>query len=50
MKVYVVALYFPYEGYSEPQAVFDSKEKAEKYVEDNKDDYFACKIFEQEVK
>lgn len=39
MKVYVVSKDWGYEGFSEPEAVFSSQEKAEEYVKDHKEIY-----------
>lgn len=36
MKVYVVVGYIDYEGYNKPSKVFDSKQKAEDYMENCK--------------
>ena len=49
MKVYVVIGYIDYEGYTEPSAVFDSREKAEEYIKQGFK-YSTPEIFEMEVK
>lgn len=39
MNVWVICINHGYEGYSAPNGVFSSKEVAEKYISDLKDDY-----------
>jgi len=31
MQLFIVISFYPYEGYSEPKAVFDTKEAAERF-------------------
>lgn len=31
MQLFIVISFYPYEGYSEPRAVFDTKEAAERF-------------------
>ena len=53
MKVFIVIEAFDYEGYSEPNAVFDSYEKASNYRNEllKEDDFpgFHVDIFEMDV-
>ena len=49
MKVYIVIGYIDYEGYAEPDSVFDSKEKAQAYIDNNKWMCSNPEIFEKEV-
>lgn len=34
MKVYIVIQGYDYEGYNEPEAVFDTRDKAEKFIKE----------------
>ena len=49
MKVYIVIGYIDYEGYYEPDSVFDSKEKAQAYIDNNKWYSVKPEIFAREV-
>lgn len=39
MKVWVVARWYSYEGYSEPVGVFDSEEKAKTFAAEQEKEY-----------
>ena len=49
MKVYIVIGYIEYEGYTQPYEVFDSKEKAQEYIDNNEWNISSPEIFAMEV-
>lgn len=49
MKVYIIVGYIDYEGCTEPDAVFDSLDKAEKALSEYNSRYAKYEIFEMEV-
>lgn len=49
MKVYVIAWYFAYEGYSEPLAVYSTREAAEEAIAGKEHQDPSPEIFELEV-
>ena len=49
MKVYIVIGYIEYEGYTQPYEVFDSREKAQEYIDNNEWEISSPEIFAMEV-
>ena len=47
--VYIVLEKYPHEGYSKPQGVFSSKQKAEEYVDNHRDVWTYYEIFKEQV-
>ena len=49
MKVYVVAMYYDFEGYGEPEEVFSTREAAEAWASERTDKYSTAYVFEMDV-